>query len=91
MSEHIHKFESSKKSERCSPQSIVEDYQEIRLLVEWMIFETEGDNPTSWEMNKHRLIALFAKHGLPTDDLVQSCKEMRAKATLSLIELNQEI
>ena len=90
MSEHAHKYEPSEKLERYSPENIIEDYQEIRFLVEWMIFETESDNPTSWEMNKHRLNALLTKHGLPTDDLVESCKEIRIKATLALIELNQE-
>jgi len=90
MSEDIPSNKSPEYQEHYSPKVIVDDYQEIRFLVEWMIFETESDNPTSWEMNKHRLNNLFAKHGLPTDDLVESCKEMRIKATLALIELNQE-
>ncbi len=91
MSENYSPELPSRESEPVSSQETIENYHEIRYLVEWMLFESENDNPILWDSNQYRLDYLLALHGLPTDDIVKSSKIMRDKAMKALIDLGQEI
>lgn len=85
-------FNTEKLSETSehNPEDIREDFELLKYLIECMASIKEDENPYLWANNKRNLDRLFAKYGLPTDNLVANCIKMREMA-IAAASLSQEI
>jgi len=60
--------EPFEKPEYGSSLDIINDYNEVKSLLESLILEGREENPDRWMKNRRRLNILLIKHELPPDD-----------------------
>lgn len=60
--------ESAEKPEYGSSLDILNDYNEIKSLLEWLTQKGSRDNPSLWKKNRYRVNFLLIKHELPPDN-----------------------
>jgi len=82
--------ESSDKPEFGSALDIVNDYQEIKLLIEKLILKSRSDDPDIWTKNRKRLNTLLIKHSISPDD-PECFKTLQIMAEAAYNDLDQEI
>jgi len=86
MSERFSTDESSEKPEYGSSLDIVNDYNEIKSLLEWLTQKGSRDNPSLWKKNRYRVNFLLIKHELPPDD-PESFKTLKDMATAAFKDM----
>ena len=91
MSERFVFDTSVEKPERGSPLEVINEYNEVKDLMIWLLQEDSNADPALRAKKRYRLNLLFMKHELSPGDMVESAKELKAKADRALIELKNKM